>query len=269
MPNKILVFSISLLLALTFAACGEKEKAGPSIYIKPSNLILNYEAGDLIEFTITANGGDFNLRQIKITQKPEGGITTTMLDTIVSGSRSEFFYVYQVPAGSPRILLTFKAVDTDGNEASTLRDLYVESSEYLIETTGFELFSPFNFGANNAFTISTSTMLQMDADPDSSLIDLIEADLTNDGSLSLDISSLSGIRFVRNNAFNYAEATRASAINSYSSSIPQQLITDVAVNDVLITEYDTVLHKYAVIKFTGIYDDVDPELDRYSFNLKK
>ncbi|MBL0314416.1 MAG: hypothetical protein IPP69_01095 [Flavobacteriales bacterium] len=269
MHNKFYQLFAALLVFVFIASCGEKEKAGPAIYIDPSALVLTSNAGDLLEFTVNAKGGDFNLQQIKIMQKPEGGVTSTLLDTLVSGSQTEFFYVYQVPAGSPRILLTFKAIDTDGNEASTLRDLYVESSVYLTETSGHELYSPFHFGANNAFDISSSTWLQLDTDPDSALVDLMESDDTDDGVLSLDITSWSGIRFVRNNAFNYAEATGSSAMNSYQSSIPQQLITDVQVNDILITEYDTIEHKFAVIKLTGIYDDTDPNLDRYTFSLKK
>lgn len=269
MTNKFFIGFLASISLLIFASCKDKEKAGPAIYIDPSSLVLTSNAGDLLEFTVTAKGGDFNLQQIKILQKPEGGVTSTLLDTIVSGSKTEFFYVYHVPAGSPRILLTFKAIDTDGNEASTLRDLYVESSIYLTETTGHELYSPFHFGSNNAFNIANSTWYQLDTDPDSADVDLLEADALNDGILSLDITSWSGIRFVRNNAFNYAEATGASAMNSYQSSIPQQLITDIQVNDILITEYDTVQHKYAVIKFTGVYDETDQNLDRYTFNLKK
>ncbi|MBX7053273.1 MAG: hypothetical protein K1X54_14660 [Flavobacteriales bacterium] len=269
MLNKFFFALICAVAIMGIASCRDQEKEGPAIYIDPSSIVLSSNAGDLLEFTVTANGGDFNLQQIKILQKPEGGVTSTLLDTIVSGSKTEFFYVYQVPSGSPRILLTFKAIDTDGNEASTLRDLYVESSVYLTETTGHELYSPFHFGANNAFNIAGSTWYQLDTDPDSSGVDILEADATNDGNLSLNITSWSGIRFVRNNAFNYAEATGSSAMNSYQSSIPQQLITDIQVNDILITEYDTVQHKYAVIKFTGIYDDADPNLDRYTFNLKK
>ncbi len=267
------LFSICISLFCVFAfsiqSCKTKEEAGPAIFVTPGSLVLNADAGDLIEFSVNAVAGDNELRQVKITQKPDGGVTSTLKDTTLFGGNSEFFYVYTVPEGAPRIILTFTAVDNDGKSVSTLRDLYVNSATYLTETTGYELFSPFHFGSNNAFNLGNLTYLQLDTDPDSTVVDLTEKDETDDGQISRNITSLSGIKFVRNNSFNYAQASASSAAASYVSSVPQQLIINIQVNDILITEVDTILHRYAVIKFTGTFDDPDPNLDRYIFNIKK
>lgn len=260
------ILGYSLLL---LNACKTKEEEGPAIFVTPDALVLNADANDLIEFTINAVAGDNELKKVQITQKPEGGITSTIKDTTLFGSNAEFFYVYTVPVGAPRILLTFTVIDASGKTLSTLRDLYVNSATYLTETTGYELFSPFHFGSNNAMNLGNLSYLQLDTNPDSTVVDLTEKDETDDGTISRNITSLSGIKFVRNNSYNYAQASATSAASNYVSSVPQQLITNIQVNDILITEYDTVLHKYAVLKFTGVFDDPDPALDRYIFNVKK
>lgn len=268
--RRISIFTLLVYLCIVlFQSCKTKEEAGPAIYVSPSSLVLNANAGDLVEFTISAVAGDNELRQIKVSQKPEGSITSVLKDTTVFGSESDFFYVYRVPQGTERILLTFTVMDTDGKSVSTLRDLYIASASYLTETTGYEIFSPFLFGSNNAFNLGNLTYLQLDTDPDSSVVDLTERDDLNDSQITRNITSLSGIKFVRNNSYNYAQASASSASATYLSSVPQQLITNVQVNDILITEFDTILHRYAVLKFTGVFDDPDQSLDRYIFNVKK
>ncbi len=259
-------FSLFLLL---FASCGEKEKLPPAIFVSPNSTNLYADAGDVIEFIVTSTAGDNGLNRVIITSKPLGGITATIKDTSVVGQESEFYFIYNVPSGASNYLLTFSTYDTDGLSATVGRNLHVDAAEYLTETTGFEIFSPFNFGSNNAFNLNGLDYYQLDADPDSALIDMVENDEVNDDAITRNITSLSGIRYVRNNAYNYAEATKQSAQDTYTSSTAQQLITNVQVNDILITEYDTLAHNYAVIKVTGVFDDTGVSLDRYIFNVKK
>ncbi len=265
----LILICISALTVLTIHSCRDKEETGPVLTVIPGELVLERNAGDLLEFSIKGTAGDNELRSIRITQKPENGITTPLKDTTIYGSQTDFFYVYTVPTGINRVLLTFSLYDTDGKSFTILKDLYITQGSYLTETSGYELYSLYSSGSNNAFRISNLTFYQLATNPDSSLIDLVEKDLTDDGSISRTLTSLSGIRYVRNNAFNYAEATASSAANSYTSSSAQQLIPNIAVNDILITKYDTVLNKYAVIKVTGVYDEDGTALDRYIFNIKR
>lgn len=266
----LILFTLSAISVLTIQSCRDKEGQGPVLQVSPSELELTRNAGDLLEFTLTATAGSNELRNLRITQKPESGITSILKDTTLYGSFADFFFIYTVPSGMDRVLLTFTLYDSDGQSFTTLRDLYINGGSYLEETAGYQLYSAYSSGSNNAFRISNLMFYQLDANPDSSLIDLVEKDLTDDGTISRTLTSLSGIRYVRNNAFNYAQATAASAANSYTSSSAQQLISNIAVNDILITKYDTVLNKYAVIKITDVHDDpVGTALDSYSFSIKK
>jgi hypothetical protein len=259
----------AVLLTVLLWGCKEKEPLPPAIFVSPQPTTLYGDANDIIEFVVSATAGDNALNRIVITQKPLGGITTTLKDTIVSGRESDFYFVYIIPEGETLLLLSFTIYDNEGYSATIARTINVEAAGYLTETTGYELYSPWNFGGNDGFNIASLSSIQLDAGGDSSIVDLTEFDDLDDSTPSNVLSSLSGIKFVRNNAFNYPQATSQSAENTYTSSTPVQLVTNVAVNDILITEYDTIQHKYAVIKITGVMDDAGVALDRYIFNLKK
>jgi len=265
----IILFALAAFTILFSNSCRDKEEQGPVLSVNPSELVLTGNAGDLLEFAIVATAGDNELRNLRITQKPDGGITTPLLDTTLFGSHADFFYVYTIPSGTNRVLLNFKLYDSDGKYYETIRDLYVNAGSYLTETTGHQLFSPNFFAGNNAFSIADLTPRQLGTNPDSSLVDITEEDPINDGALNYTLKSLSGIRFVRNNSFNYAQATATSAANSYTSSSAQELVPNIAVDDILITKYDTVLNKYAVIRITGISDLEGTDQDRYTFSVKK
>jgi hypothetical protein len=262
-------FGCAFAISTLVLSCKDKEVLPPAIFVSPQSTALNADPNDLIEFVVSATAGDNALNRVVITQKPLGGITTTLKDTLVSGREVDFYFIYDVPEGATQYLLTFSIYDSDGFSATIGRTLNVSSAAYLTETTGYEIFSPWNFGGNDGFNLTSLSTLQLDAGADSATVDLTEYDDVNDSSPSHTLTSLSGIKFVRNNAFNYPQATLQSAQNSYSSSTPVQLLTNVAVNDILIAEYDTIQHKYAVIKITGVMDDAGVALDRYIFNVKK
>lgn len=268
-PIAIVSFVSAILITIALNSCKEKEILPPAIFVSPQSTSINADPDDIIEFVVSATAGDNALNRVVITQKPLGGITSTIKDTTVAGREMDFYFVYIVPSGASQYLLTFTIYDSEGYSATIGRTLQVSTAAYLTETTGYELFSTWNFGGNDGFNLSALSSIQLDAGGDSTLVDLTELDSEDNAALSLTLTSFSGIKFVRNNAFNYPQATTQSAEDSYSSSTPVQLVTNVAVNDILIAEYDTVLHKYAVIKITGVMDDTGVALDRYIFNVKK
>jgi len=77
------------------------------------------------------------------------------------------------------------------------------------------------------------------------------------------------MEFVKNNAFNYAEATNALAEDSYESSTAVQIVNNINIGDLLIVKYDIAGNKFAVIKITGVNNLGDDEQNNYTFNLKK
>ncbi|MCB0761573.1 MAG: hypothetical protein KDC12_08630 [Flavobacteriales bacterium] len=261
----------AILAALTlvaFHAC-KKDPVPPVIFVTPSSLFIEVTEGTPFEFDVSAQKGDANLRQIQIFQKPIDGVTSKLLDTLVSGSQADFFWIHAFTGEHPEVVLTFKVIDQDGYDSETARRVYVEGATALVESTGHMLYSKYSTTGSNAFNIENLESYFLANNPDTLSVDLIELDGSDDGELSNQLTSWSGIRFVRNNAFNYPEATVESAEATYLSSTALQVLSNIAIDDILVTEYDTVNHAYAVIKITGISTAAGSDEDRYEFNVKK
>jgi hypothetical protein len=267
MKSRFFLYSSLLIIALlSIISC--KEESNPSISVSPTSIEVSASPGSLIEFNVSVQKGTQALRNVTIMQKPVGGFTTTIKDSAISSS-GQFFFVFTVPTNVSQVLLTFSVFDEEGNSNATLRNVVISNGVLLAETTGHELYSPYATGQVNAFNLSNLTPLQLQTNPDSSLIDLTEFDPTDDGEISSSLTSLSGVKFVRNNSFNYSSATSTTAHASYTSSTPLQLISNIQNSDILIAEYDTTNHKYAVIKITGINNGSGSAQDKYSFSIKK
>lgn len=259
----LLLWSFAVLLF----SC--KKDDPPTISVSPSGTQINVDPGDLTEFNVELVAGDFELRNVVITGKPNGGVTSVLLDSTIYGKEAQFFYVYEAPFGVTDVVLTFTIYDEDGNKNSTVRRMMISGTNLLTENSGFELYSKYAPAAVSAFNFANLSSLQLGADPDSANIDLVEYDETDDGELNNALTSYSGIKFVRNNSFNYPQATQQSALNTFSSSTPLAIVDNIAINDILITEYDTINHLFAVVKITAITNQAGSSTDKYSFNVKK
>lgn len=267
--RKLLLFICSLLSIAAISTGCKKDPVPPIIFVSPSSLHIYAEANEPYEFEIEAEKGDASLRQIQILEKPVNGITSVVLDTLVSGTKTSFFWFRIFPEDEDEVIMTFRVMDEEGLDSETLRRVFIENNTTLTESTGHTLNSPYSATSSNAFNIDNLENFFLANDPDSTLVDLIELDASDDGELSLSLTSWSGIKFVRNNSFNYPEATQGSAESSYTSSTALQVISNIAVDDILITETDTVNHEYAVIKITGVDNQAGSNDDRYTFNVKK
>jgi hypothetical protein len=247
----------------------KKEPVSPAILISPGGLHVMIDGGSVVEFTVNAYAGDEDLRNIEIVQKPDGGVSSTVLDTLISGQVSDFFWIYEMPLGEDDVVITFNVYDTAGRRGQALRRVTSEGNVLLAESSGHHLYSVYSTSSPNAFDLDNLEPLFLSTNPDSSIVDLIELDDLDDDTPSGMITSRSGIKFTRNNSFNYAEATQFSAGNSFSSSTPLQVLSNLEIDDIIITEYDTLMHRFAVLKLTAIQDNNGSDEDRYTFNVKK
>jgi hypothetical protein len=267
--KSIYILSIALL-SLIWVGC-ERDPEPPVVFVLPGALNIPTNGGELIEFDIDLLAGDNPLSSFRIIQKPLNGLTSIVLDTTITGQQSSFFYIYEVPIGDEDIIVTFTALDSEGYEGETARRLALQGNNFLPESSGHTLYSRYSNAGNNAFNLDDSSPQFLATDPDSMFVDLMEIDPTNDSTLSNSWSSLSGVKYVRNNSFNYPEATQAAAENTFISSTPIEVISNLEEDDILIAEYeiDSAVYNYAVIKITSILDQEGSDGDRYIFNLKK
>ncbi len=261
------LFAVTVIV--TMVACKKVEEKGPTISVQPGLASMDFNAGASVTFTVRGIAGDNELRRFSISQQQLGGASFSLKDTVVFGQDRSFEFYYTVPSGAPLVTLKFTIVDAVGREASSERTINVLTSLYLVETTGYELFTPFNMSGNNAFNFDSLTFMNLSSNPNAESIHLTESDITDDGVMSRTVGSPSGIKFVRNNAFNYAQASQITASGNFPVASAQAYISNIQVDDILITEYDTVQHRFAVIKFTDVIDGAASGSDRYVFNVKK
>lgn len=269
MKTAIIVSALALA-AVFFQSC-KKEADPPFIYVSPTSSVLETTPGGLIEFTIRAYAGDNGGQlRVQVLSKPNNSFTSTILDTLVYAEVNEFFYRYYAPdGGAEDVLLTFRVIDSDGLSNATLRRITIEGNAYLTQTTGHLLYSGYNLSALNGFDIDLLQPVNLASLADSSGVDLFEFDVTDDETMSRSLSSYSGIKFVRNNSFNYAEATNQSAEASFISSTPQSIVSNIQTDDILITRYDTLANRYAVLRIVSVSDEPGVNGDKYEFNIKK
>lgn len=266
---------ICLLLlggALMMVSGCKKENEGPLLFVTPNDTQFSRQPGQLMEFTIDARAKE-GLQRLRITKNENQTVTQTMLDTALTGNSTTFQLPFQVPQqGVTQIYFVFTLTDAEGRQVSTPRRLIVDGAALLQESTGHELYSIHaGTGANRAFNITDGNSFNITAAMDSTLIDVMDYDQTDDGTMSRQWTSGRGLEFVRldANAYNYAQATFASAKSSYQNGNKQVIVSNITVGDKIITRYSETPERYAVFDVQEIIDNDGSSEDRYRFNLKK
>lgn len=270
---RILISSVVAVVCIVslFSGCA-KETEGPVIFVSPNQTQFTRQPGQLMEFSINANAKD-GLQRLRITQNFNNTVTQTLLDTLLSGTKSVFQYPYTVPtSGVNQIYFVFTLTDVKDRTVSTPRRCIVQGAALLAESTGHELFS-FYAGDDKfrGFNIASGTGITVTAQTDSSLIDIMDYPQVNDGVLSRRWRSPSGLKFVRFDAggFDYANATFASVKSNYTNGVKQDIISNIQLNDRIITKYSDEPEAYAVFSIQGLQDNEGSENDFYVFNMKK
>jgi len=267
---------ISLVVAAVsvislFSGC-KKETEGPVLFVTPNQTQFTRQPGQLMEFSINASAKD-GLQRLRITKNENQTVTQTMLDTALTGNSSVFQLPFQVPQqGVTQIYFVFTLTDNEGRQVATPRRLIVEGAALLQESQGHVLYSIHaGSGANRAFNIANGNSFQITAEMDSSLIDVMDYDQVDDGVMSRQWTSGRGLEFVRldANAYNYAQATFASAKTSYQNGNKVSIVNNVAVGDKIITRYSIEPERYAVFDIQEVIDLEGSADDRYRFNMKK
>lgn len=260
---------LAIIIALVSVSC-EKDPEPPGVTVSPNTYIQYVDIDDVIEFTIEGIAGDATLKSLVVTTKPEGGVTTTIFEEDLFGELSTSVYVFEIgqsPAEDQ--VVVFTVTDEDGYTGQTARRIQLNNDPVMDESTGHNLYSNFSTGSTNGFNISGLEPLFMASLADSSGVDLAQLDSTDDDIQDNVISSYSGVKFTRNNSFNYASARQSMAMSSYNASVPLRTISNLQVDDILITRYDTLNMLHAAIKIIDIQDMPGTEDDRIIFNLKK
>ena len=264
-----------LLVVFFLISCNKESER--YIIVKPSDLAITVNSGDVINFDITGYSIE-GLKELEIRLLPKNDYSMVLLDSIVEPLNAfDIYWEFKIPSFADTLVaaeLSFIFTDYGGEKFGHSTMIYITSTDYLEELAGFEIHSSIseNSSNHNSFSFFTqSTMSSEFSDStDIHILDATDSTFTN-GALSRKWLSPANSRFVRYNDFNYATATLGNVINSFNSGISTSFVGNITSKDIFLIRYlnkDQDGYKYAAIKITSVIDEPGVENDRYIFNIK-
>ena len=264
MHNKTNIFFIALLLVALFSC--KKEDKNSSLTILPADNYLLRDTSNVINFTIKVESTN-DLARYRITQTINNS-TVTIKDELISGKSFIDWYDYTVPNsiqgyGRHEIKLIFTTIDVKGAEMNRAKLIYVDINDRtLAESSGNTMYSALS-NQFNAYDILTSTP-KYNTDSTAHIFDFTKPNVND--TLGRVWISPSGVKFVKLNGFDYANATASSVTNAYNSSVKNDTLRNLTDGDIVVTKVGST---YVAIKMIYVIDDVGNSNDRYFFSIKK
>lgn len=256
------------LLALT--GCNSEDDASDiALFITPSTLTA--ECGEKIYFdieirTIHEYIADFSIETFDALH----GNNRVYSDQPGTPSYSHRF-VYTVPnfdSEGRTIRISFEARDNLSNSRSRTLEIEIRNGTSLLpEYSGITLYSPHS-GKPDGFSLTTmQPILSATSDPEQ--LDLyIEADPSvSTEELPTIWRTQTDVRFSRANNFDYAAATQMTLTAVYLSSVRENYVRDLAIDDIILV--GRLDQAWGVIKIVGIFDEPGSQNDRYLINIKR
>jgi hypothetical protein len=265
---KIFFPAITILALAAFISC-TKENEKPFIVVKPDDIAIGTFANEKLVFYIDVYS-DVALQKFIITKKFAGEKETILLDSNLFVKNFSLEWAFLTPEDSEEdLLIFFNAIDNNGAQTKLGRRLKFSGTQFN-ETTGLKLYS-FNSNGQSAFNLKSLQPVTLSAD--STLRDLEEVqENKNNEHLSLKIGSPSGCRFVKFNDYDYGNANSQTAKSAFSAGVALSEMTNIKLNDIYIVKVpygNGTEDTYAVLKFTGLFDNDGTVDDFYEFSVKK
>jgi hypothetical protein len=262
-------------MVFLFTFCEKKEDHNIFIQTNPQEPFLEATANDIMLFSIYCSS-DSRLSVLEISKRTEKTTSNKIFDTNLSTKVFEMTWEYKIPEFEDtltKVSLTFTVTDDDGYQSRTSKLITVYTpikDEYLTETAGHVMYSHAS-GEFDAYNLITGNPIYADiADSINIHITDVSTDSTHGHTLSKKWISPAGMKFVRFNDYDYANATGLSLKNSYNSGNKRDFVNDLKDEDILLTKLETdSIAYYFAIKITNVIDQDSTNLDRYIFNLKK
>lgn len=223
--------------------CSESMPELSNVIIKAypaKDSLVTVESGDKIQYDVEISTINEYVKRFKIYSFDAFQGSKTYIDTICGNSKVltyKFNYVApDVDRDSLSIELNIEAEDNLGNVATIQRNLLIRSKNlHIIQLDGIVLYNPHD---NNASALSLNDVSQPFIFNET--VDSLKADVyvqsTPDFS-KIDLYSNSQTMFVRNNSFNYVNATARGISSVYESSVKEDIIRDLKVNDIILVGY--------------------------------
>lgn len=267
---------IIIIISSVIVGCKKDKDSKPVISVTPAPLYIYGRVGDLITFKVEITSS-VKLSKVFITGQVDNETPSMLLDTAISTKGTTFNYYYRLTSNlaGKSIILDFKVEDSNGMTSEAAKRVFVESlpvsqARVLVETTGHRMYSGFSINAD-AYNLELNSS-EYSTTADTSSRDIQDRSISD--VLSTNWKSPAGGKFVKfaagSTAFDYANATDSTAINSYNSGVKSDLLNGLQVNDIIVTKLGSVnTSKYAVIRISSIIDNIGNATDYYEFTIKK
>lgn len=234
------IYLITVLLAgMITIGCSDDnpELSQVAIFVTPglsTNVTLS--SGEKAKYTMDISTINDYVAALKITSFDRFKGETVWVDQTFDQKHFEYNFIYTAPqfeSETTQITLTFTVTDNKGNTASVKRDITVINKIVsLAERTGIVLYAP-STGLADALSLSdVARPFNLADSPAPEQADIYM--VANEDFSVISWLSNTNTKFLRNNTFNYVEATAASITSVYSSSTRQDNVTDLRVNDIIL-----------------------------------
>lgn len=236
------LFCASLLPLLTMCTEHTPELSDVVIFVEPRESVkVEMNSGDKYKYEVSLSTIHDYVSSLKITSFDPINGQKVCLDKTFDKKKVEYAFIYEAPQTDRENLtvdLRFTVADNLGNKAEIGRTVYVVSRMVAIpEKTGIVLYQS---GTNRPDALSfddVSRPFCLTASPNPELADLFMS--TGEGSATAAWNSNTKAKFVRNNSFNYVEATAKSINQVFQNSVPTDFVDDIRLNDIIIVGHKT------------------------------
>lgn len=226
-------FSIFLL------SCNDEASSTSSIalFVDPAaDVKVVLSSGEKEKYDIEVYTSNDYVKDIVITSFDKQSGESLIYAEEINKKKDKFSYIYTAPTllvESAVVTLTFKITDNAGNVAKVERRVTVNNKLVGIpEKTGIVLYSPFS-GMPDALSLADVArpfILEYSPEPETADIYVVSNEEFN----PVAWQSNTKAKFIRNNSFNYTEATAATINAVYTSSMRNDVISDIQPNDIII-----------------------------------
>lgn len=270
MKETILIFC---LLLITLAACDNENGDASQVIILFENTanVQTVSAGEVLKLKIKSFTANQSIEHFRVTSFDSEKGDINILDTIPHTQIFTLDFFYTVPAfnsDSIKQQLTFRATDNQNQYQETSLVLTVKGGNIaLYEKSGLKLYSG-NSGKEDGFSLSAPSQTFICSLTDSARIDVYTYVYPDNPTetLSREWRTNTDVEFIKNNTFDYVNATTSSIENIYKSSIRSNHVRNIQRGDIILAGKKNKV--WGVFHIIETYDDDGTLNDGYLINYK-
>ena len=270
MKRSLTLLTAFLGLLLAAVSC-DQEVSTVNLFVERADQYTTVSPGQFILFHVKAYSENSFVHRIDCkTFDSENGIET-VFDTVVSAKQVEFDYAVwtktYTTSENMDVKYTFTAYAPDGSSTTYVLHVRVVGNVLLVPYEDLVMYSACSEKANGLSLKWVEPVIVQSADTSTvDVYDYHQPD-TDPTVLSREWRSMTGLKFVRYNDFNFPAATVKYLQDAYVAGNAYTSINHLDVGDIiLVGRYDEAI---GVFQIQQIYDEDGVENDRYLLSFKK